>query len=81
MVSEEFDDKPETPGEVPDPHATGLTGNRPLGLGIAVLPPLPPDTHLNQFLPSTVANKKKPPSLRGLQPTTPVPVPADPEVC
>ncbi|KAK7590415.1 hypothetical protein V9T40_002028 [Parthenolecanium corni] len=80
VVSEEFEDKPETPGEVPDPHATGLTGNRPLGLGIAVLPPLPPDTHLNQFLPSTVANKKKSPSLRVSQPTTPVPAPADPEL-
>ncbi|KAJ9574782.1 hypothetical protein L9F63_008046, partial [Diploptera punctata] len=38
------EDKPEAPGETPDPQAVGLSGTRPLGLGIAVLPPLPPDT-------------------------------------
>lgn len=80
VVPEELEDKPETPGETPDPHVTGLTGNRPLGLGIAVLPPLPPDMHVNQFLPSTVANKKKIPSLRTSQPSLVTNPLIDPEV-
>ncbi|XP_065224040.1 serine/threonine-protein kinase N isoform X3 [Planococcus citri] len=80
VVPEELDDKPETPGETPDPHVTGLTGSRPLGLGIAVLPPLPPDAHLNnQFLPSSIANKKKTPSLRMQPPPTTLPTQIDPE--
>ena len=74
-MPEELEDKAETPGETPDPHVTGLTGSRPLGLGIAVLPPLPPDTHLNQFLlPSTM--KKKGPSLRPVE--TPPKIPKEP---
>lgn len=80
-MSEELEDKAETPGETPDPHVTGLTGSRPLGLGIAVLPPLPPDAHLNnQFLPSSIANKKKTPSLRTQLPPTTLPTQIDPEV-
>lgn len=79
MIPEELEDKAETPGETPDPHVTGLAGNRPLGLGIAVLPPLPPDAHLNQFLPSSIANKKKTPSLR-MQPPSTLPSQIDPEV-
>lgn len=79
VVPEEFEDKPETPGEIPDPHITGLTGSRPLGLGIAVLPPLPPE-NANQFLlPSSIAARKKIPSLRTLQPST-TSVSVDPEV-
>lgn len=34
------DDKPETPGETPDPQAGGLGGQRPLGL--VLLPETPP---------------------------------------
>ncbi|XP_018915504.1 serine/threonine-protein kinase N isoform X2 [Bemisia tabaci] len=67
----EVEDKPEAPGEVPDPQATGLTGARPLGLGIAVLPPLPPDSvPSHPLLPSTVASAKKRPT-----PTLPTPPP------
>lgn len=58
-----------TPGETPEPVNTcGLAGARPLGLGVAVLPPLPPtiaeqrniSTESPTFLPSTViaANKR-----------------------
>uniref|UniRef100_A0A1B6CRT7 REM-1 domain-containing protein n=1 Tax=Clastoptera arizonana TaxID=38151 RepID=A0A1B6CRT7_9HEMI len=74
-----LEEKPEAPGEVPDPSVIGLSGTRPLGLGVAVLPPLPPDT-LGQFLPSSVvAAKKRPPSL----PTPPPPPPPrlDQECC
>ncbi|XP_008192045.1 serine/threonine-protein kinase N isoform X2 [Tribolium castaneum] len=42
MLPEEPEDKPETPGETPDPQAFGLGGQRPLGLGVAVLPETPP---------------------------------------
>jgi hypothetical protein len=42
MPPEEQEDKPETPGETPDPQAFGLGGQRPLGLGVAVLPETPP---------------------------------------
>ncbi|XP_052131427.1 serine/threonine-protein kinase N isoform X1 [Frankliniella occidentalis] len=37
------EDKAEAPGEAPDPQTAGLSGARPLGLGVAVLPPLPPE--------------------------------------
>ncbi|XP_021917778.1 serine/threonine-protein kinase N isoform X2 [Zootermopsis nevadensis] len=54
------EDKPEAPGETPDPQAVGLSGTRPLGLGVAVLPPLPPDTAVSMsLLPSTIAQKKR----------------------
>ena len=54
------EDKPEAPGETPDPQAGGLSGTRPLGLGVAVLPPLPPDTNVSMpILPSTIAQKKR----------------------
>lgn len=85
VLVDELEDKAEAPGETPDPHTTGLAGSRPLGLGIAVLPPLPPSDAQplnNQFLPSSIAaNKKKPPSLR-LQPVPPpvLPTQIDPEV-
>ncbi|GLV45639.1 Protein kinase N [Carabus blaptoides fortunei] len=41
----QLDDKPETPGETPDPQIGGLSGARPLGMqigGVAVLPTDPP---------------------------------------
>jgi len=71
------DTRPEekcTPGETPEPINTcGLAGARPLGLGVAVLPPLPPaiaeqrntSTGSPTFLPSTViaANKRIPPTI------------------
>lgn len=53
--SMEVEEKPETPGESPDPGACGLGGARPLG--IAVLPPLPPDVNP---LPSVIAKKRSP---------------------
>nr|XP_014270466.1 serine/threonine-protein kinase N isoform X2 [Halyomorpha halys] len=53
--SVEVEEKPETPGESPDPGACGLGGARPLG--IAVLPPLPPDVNP---LPSAIAKKRSP---------------------
>lgn len=70
-----------TPGETPEPVNTcGLAGARPLGLGVAVLPPLPPNiaeqrimsTGSPTFLPSTViaANKRIP-----VVPTVPPPRP------
>ncbi|XP_050527404.1 serine/threonine-protein kinase N isoform X2 [Daktulosphaira vitifoliae] len=70
-----------TPGEIPEPSATtGLAGARPLGLGVAVLPPLPSTItdHRNissgspTFLPSAViaANKRIPTA-----PTVPPPRP------
>lgn len=60
-----------TPGETPEPvNTSGLAGARPLGLGVAVLPPLPPtiaeqrnlSTGSPTFLPSIViaANKRTP---------------------
>uniref|UniRef100_A0A8D8UZD6 protein kinase C n=1 Tax=Cacopsylla melanoneura TaxID=428564 RepID=A0A8D8UZD6_9HEMI len=76
-------EKAETPGEAPEPGSTGLAGARPLGLGIAVLPPLPPDTMSAHFLPSAIAAaaKKRPPSLSHLPPppTSPPPPRIDPE--
>ncbi|XP_073974383.1 serine/threonine-protein kinase N isoform X2 [Rhodnius prolixus] len=54
------------PGETPDPAGCGLGGARPLG--VAVLPPLPPDT---SPVPSSVAAKKRPPAI----PTVPPPPP------
>lgn len=71
------EDKPEAPGETPDPQTGGLSGTRPLGLGVAVLPPLPPDTSVSMpLLPSTVAQKKRSSPL----PTSPPPVRLDVEV-
>lgn len=64
------EDKPEAPGEAPDPQAGGLSGTRPLGLGVAVLPPLPPDTTASvPILPSAVAQKKR---------SSPLPTPPPP---
>lgn len=66
------EDKPETPGETPDPSAVGLGGHRPLGLITPELqekepPPLP-------YTPPLMSKKKAP--------STPPPVPPrlDPEV-
>lgn len=70
-----------TPGETPEPiNTSGLAGARPLGLGVAVLPPLPPtfaeqrniSTGSPTFLPSAViaANKRIPTA-----PTVPPPRP------
>ena len=71
------EDKPEAPGETPDPQAVGLSGTRPLGLGIAVLPPVPPDTSASTpILPASVAPKKKNSPL----PTPPPPPRLDVEV-
>ncbi|XP_054290402.1 serine/threonine-protein kinase N-like [Macrosteles quadrilineatus] len=67
----EVEDKPEAPGEAPDPGVAGLSGARPLGMGVAVLPPLPPDM---PFLPSAVA-KKRPPTLPTVPPPPPPPPP------
>ncbi|XP_017775641.1 PREDICTED: serine/threonine-protein kinase N isoform X2 [Nicrophorus vespilloides] len=50
------EDKPETPGEMPDPQFGGLGGHRPLG--VCVLPPsLPPTLPLQ---PPPVAKKRAP---------------------
>ncbi|XP_063240730.1 serine/threonine-protein kinase N isoform X19 [Bacillus rossius redtenbacheri] len=49
------EDKPEAPGESPDPQVAGLSGARPLGLGVAVLPPLPPEGPL----PSAISGRKR----------------------
>nr|CAD7405659.1 unnamed protein product [Timema poppensis] len=65
------EDKPEAPGESPDPFAAGLTGARPLGIGVAVLPPLPPEGPL----PSAIVNKK-----RASLPTPPPPPRLDVEL-
>lgn len=71
------EDKPEAPGEAPDPQAGGLSGTRPLGLGVAVLPPLPPDSTVSvPILPSAVAQKKRSSPL----PTPPPPPRLDVEV-
>ncbi|XP_025409543.1 serine/threonine-protein kinase N isoform X3 [Sipha flava] len=71
-----------TPGETPEPINTcGLAGARPLGLGVAVLPPLPPtiaeqrniSTGSPTFLPSAVlaANKRAPISAPVVPPPRP----------
>lgn len=77
---EPVEEKQETPGETPDPVVGGLSGTRPLGLnlGVAVLPPLPPDT--SSILPSTIAQnqvKKRsmPPVVTPPQPPPPPPAP------
>jgi hypothetical protein len=71
LLQEEQEDKPETPGETPDPQAFGLGGQRPLGLGVAVLSETPPPV---PTAPPPVAKKRicvTPP---------PVPPRLDPEV-
>lgn len=70
-LQEEPEDKPETPGETPDPQAYGLGGQRPLGLGVAVLPETPPPV---PTVPPPIAKKR--------MCVTPPPVPPrlDPEV-
>ncbi|XP_075228681.1 serine/threonine-protein kinase N isoform X2 [Lycorma delicatula] len=78
------DEKPEAPGESPElGTGGGLSGQRPLGLGVAVLPPLPPDTPTGgHFLPSTVAaanNKKRPPTI-SIPPPPPPPPKLDQEL-
>lgn len=52
-----MDEKPETPGEMPDPLIGGLGGQRPLG--IAQLPPEPVVPSL-PTAPPPVAKKKAP---------------------
>ncbi|RZF32316.1 hypothetical protein LSTR_LSTR001780 [Laodelphax striatellus] len=72
------EEKPEAPGEAPDPGAAGLSGARPLG--IAVLPPLPPDTPPGtNFLPSSLAAAKKRPPTLTLPPPPPPPPKLDQE--
>ncbi|XP_046679636.1 serine/threonine-protein kinase N isoform X1 [Homalodisca vitripennis] len=71
-VGSEVEEKTEAPGEAPEPGVAGLSGARPLGLGVAVLPPLPPDSQ--PFLPSAVA-KKRPPTLPTVPPPPPPPPP------
>ncbi|XP_039286849.1 serine/threonine-protein kinase N isoform X2 [Nilaparvata lugens] len=63
------EEKPEAPGEAPEPGVAGLGGARPLG--VAVLPPLPPGGNL---LPSSFS-KKRPPTL-----TLPPPPPPPPKL-
>ncbi|XP_063240617.1 serine/threonine-protein kinase N isoform X5 [Bacillus rossius redtenbacheri] len=65
------EDKPEAPGESPDPQVAGLSGARPLGLGVAVLPPLPPEGPL----PSAISGRK-----RASLPTPPPPPRLDVEL-
>lgn len=68
-------DKPETPGETPDPQVGGLGGQRPLGVPIGGVAVLPPDTP--PVLPSV-----PPPIAKKRVPSTPPPPPPrlDPEV-
>ncbi|KAK9891483.1 hypothetical protein WA026_014720 [Henosepilachna vigintioctopunctata] len=61
------EDKPETPGETPDPTAEGLGGQRPLGLGVALLPESP--------TPPPVPKDPPPPVARKRMEVTPPPVP------
>lgn len=53
------EDKAETPGETPDPYVSGLGGQRPLDLGIAVLPPETPPPPLPIATPP-IAKKRAP---------------------
>uniref|UniRef100_A0A0A9WJM8 protein kinase C n=1 Tax=Lygus hesperus TaxID=30085 RepID=A0A0A9WJM8_LYGHE len=69
-----IEEKPETPGETPDPGVCGLGGARPLG--IAVLPPLPPDV---SPLPSLVAQRKRAPPLPSTPPPPPPRLDVEPE--
>lgn len=70
------DDKPETPGEAPDPQVAGLGGHRPLGLGImtTVQETTPP------VVPPPIPSAPPPVAKRRMS-TTPPPVPPrlDPE--
>jgi len=75
-ISSPVEDKPETPGEMAEAQSPGSSGARPLGLGIAVLPPLPPDMVSGQLTPSQIAQKKRTSPL----PTPPPPPRLDPEV-
>ncbi|XP_056636168.1 serine/threonine-protein kinase N isoform X2 [Diorhabda sublineata] len=67
------EDKPETPGEAPDPQAAGLGGQRPLGLHIDLPPPSEPMSPPSPSMPPPVAKKR--------MSVTPPPVPPrlDPE--
>ncbi|XP_044753309.1 serine/threonine-protein kinase N isoform X1 [Coccinella septempunctata] len=67
------EDKPETPGETPDPNVAGLGGQRPLGLGVEILPASPPPPPIPKEPPPPIAKKK--------MSVTPPPVPPrlDPE--
>lgn len=71
------EDKPETPGETPDPQVGGLGGARPLGMGMPIggVAVLAPDTP--PALPSV-----PPPFIKKSVPSTPPPPPPrlDPEV-
>ncbi|CAH1284852.1 unnamed protein product [Diabrotica balteata] len=70
-----LEDKPETPGEIPDPQVAGLGGQRPLGLHIE-LPPPPEPVILSPPSPSV-----PPPVAKKRMAVTPPPVPPrlDPE--
>uniref|UniRef100_A0A6P7GKT6 protein kinase C n=1 Tax=Diabrotica virgifera virgifera TaxID=50390 RepID=A0A6P7GKT6_DIAVI len=70
-----LEDKPETPGEVPDPQVAGLGGQRPLGLHIE-LPQPPEPVILSPPSPSV-----PPPVAKKRMAVTPPPVPPrlDPE--
>ncbi|KAK6627600.1 hypothetical protein RUM44_010078 [Polyplax serrata] len=69
--TQQSEEKQETPGEIPDPVAGGLSGPRPLGLnlGVAVLPPLPPDT--SSLLPSAIAQNQVKKRSSGPSPVVP----------
>lgn len=73
FFQDEPDDKPETPGETPDPQAAGLGGQRPLGLMIEPTP-------VHHYSPPSPSIP--PPVAKKGMAVTPPPVPPrlDPEV-
>lgn len=60
------EDKPETPGELPDPDKGGLGGARPLGMGVATGSPV---------LPHPPDHPPPPPPLITKKPSMPAPPP------
>lgn len=70
-----IEDKPETPGEVPDPEKGGLGGARPLGMST---------TSSSPTLPRPPEHPPPPPPIVVKKPSTPAPTPPpklDQEVC
>lgn len=60
------EDKPETPGEVPDPEKGGLGGARPLGMSTSNSSPT---------LPRPPEHPPPPPPTVAKKPSTPAPIP------
>lgn len=56
------EDKPETPGELPDPDKGGLGGARPLGLSISSSPTLPRPPEHPPPPPPTITKKPSMPA-------------------